>query len=40
MAARNRLSKFFSGVNQIPIAILACVMIMIAINTSWRWGSL
>jgi MFS superfamily sulfate permease-like transporter len=34
MAGRNRLSTFSSGVNQIPIAILACVMIMIAINTS------
>jgi len=34
MAGRNRLSTFSSGVNQIPIAILACVMIIIAINTS------
>ena len=30
---RKRLSTFSSGVNQIPIAILACMM-MIAINTS------
>ena len=40
MAARNRLFTFFSGLNQVPFAILACVMIMMAINTSWRWGSL